>query len=169
MFRLDTTPSPGRTIDTDPGPGYAEGSVAIRVGFPAKEGYPCREGWWTIAQPLNDRSQYGAGRDIGLPKYMAHAGLRVDSPRKWRAHATDWARAAGKPPGRERVPGGNKLHIEWRDDEPAAGRARRQQLWTWGQYGEPLFVQKPPFDEPGPRKPALVKFTPVSTAPLTGA
>ncbi len=169
MFRLDTTPSPARDIDTDPGPGYAEGSVAIRVGFPAQDRYPYREGWWDLAQPLNDQSQYGAGRDIGLPKYMADAGLRIDANGTWRAHATDWGPSDAEAPGSSTVPGANELHIEWTADEPGADKERREQLWTWGQYGEPLFVQTPPYDEQGEHEPALVKFTTVSTLPVHGA
>ena len=169
MFRLNTSMSPDRTIDTDPGAGYAEGSVAIRVGFPAEEGYPYRDGWWVVAQPLNDQSQYRAGRDIGLPKHMADAGLRIDEQKTWRAHANDWATGNKDTPGAAPVPGGNRLSIEWRAGETTAGPERREQLWTWGQYGEPLFVQRPPYDEAGEHDPGLVKFTTVSAVPVQGA
>ena len=169
MFRLDTTPSSNRSIDDDPGAGYAEGSVAIRVGFPAKDGYPYREGWWVIAQPLNDQSQYGAGRAIGLPKHMADAGLRIDASKTWRAHAKDWAPGNKDTPGAAVVPGGNSLTIEWSAGERPEGPERREQLWTWGQYGEALFVQRPPYDEGGEHAPGMVKFTTVSTVPLAGA
>lgn len=169
MFRLNTSTSPDRTIDTDPGPGYAEGSVAIRVGFPAEEGYPYREGWWVIAQPLNDQSQYRPGRDIGLPKHMADAGLRIDASKTWRAHANDWAQGSKDAPGSAVVPGGNRLSIEWKAGERPEGPERREQLWTWGQYGEALFVQRPPYDEAGEHAPGMVKFTTTSTVPLRGA
>ena len=169
MFRLETAMSPERDIDSDPGPGYAEGSVAIRVGFPAEDGYPYREGWWVLAQPLNDPGQYGAGRDIGLPKYMADAGLRVEGDGRWRAHAVDWARANADAPGSEPVPGGNALRIEWRSGDPGVSEERSNQLRAWGQYGEPLFVNRPPYDEAGEHAPALVKFTPVSAVPVAGA
>src|SRR3712207_4090880 len=153
MFRLDTSVSPESTIDSDPGPGYAEGSVAIRVGFPAEDGYPYREGWWVIAQPLNDQSQYQAGRHIGLPKHMADAGVRVDASKTWRAHAKDWATGDKAKPGAAVVPGGNSLSIEWSAADRPEGPERREQLWTWGQYGEALFVQRPPYDQAGEHAP----------------
>src|SRR3712207_5904749 len=134
MFRLNTQMSPGSDANTDPGPGYAEGSVAIRVGFPARDGYPYRVGWWDLAQPLNDPSQYDAGRDIGLPKYMARAGLRIADGR-WRAHATRWGRTGGGQPGAATVRRGNILRISWSGKKPRRlGRRRARAIRTWGRY-----------------------------------
>lgn len=167
MFRLNVVPSPTSSIDTDPGDGYAEGSVAIRVGFPAHEGFPYREGWWDLAQPLNDQSQYDAGRGIGLPKYIAEAGLRRDGDGIWSGRALDWAKTADQAaPGIARVAGGNVLRISWSPIEPVTTPEHRAKLRAWGQYGEPLFVQTRPFDENAAHDPAMVKFTPVAVLPL---
>lgn len=169
MFRLDIPANPSTSIESDPGEGYAEGSVAIRVGFPAAEGFPYREGWWDLAQPLNDASQYGAGRGVGLPKYMATAAVRRDPDGSWRASATDWGKHASQSgPGISTVPGGNILEINWTPSDPGVSADRAQALRSFGQYGEPLFLNSPPHDETGDRDPAMVKFTPAALIPVSG-
>jgi polyvinyl alcohol dehydrogenase (cytochrome) len=99
---------------------------------------------------------------------MSDAGLRISDGR-WRAHATKWGLGDPAAPGAETVPRGNALEIEWSKRDPKVGKTRRQQLRTWGQYGEPLFVQTPPYDESGPHQPGMVKFTPASAVPVEGA
>ncbi|MEX2554800.1 MAG: hypothetical protein WEB06_04115 [Actinomycetota bacterium] len=169
MFRLDLPMNPTSSIDTDPGAGYAEGSVAIRVGFPAAEGFPYSEGWWDLAQPLNDPSQYGAGRGVGLPKYMADASLRRLEDGTWAAAATGWGKADGQAggPGSTTIEDGNVLTISWKPEELGPPGEHVEQVRAWGQYGEPLFVQTRPYDENVPtHDPAMVKFTPASLVPL---
>lgn len=170
MFRLDIPASPSSSIETDPGDGYAEGSVAIRVGFPAADGFPYDAGWWDLAQPLNDQSQYGAGRGVGLPKYMAEASVRRAANGDWAARALDWGKAEGQSggPGSVTVAGGNVLEIDWTPADPGVSDERAHQLWRWGQYGDPLFVQTAPYDEVSAHDPAMVKFSPTSLVPVYG-
>ncbi len=167
MFRLDIPTNPTSTATTDPGEGYAEGSVAIKVGFPAAHGFPYSEGFWNLAQPLNDPAQYEGGRSIGLPKYMAEAEVRRNADGTWTAGAEDWGKVDVASPGSEPVPGGNTLQIDWSPGTPPTG-ADTDALWRWAQYGDPLFVQTVPYDEVGSHDPAMVKFTTTGLTPLFG-
>ena len=58
--------------DADPGPGYMESAVEIRVRRGSEEG------WFPLATPVNDSSQYQAGRWVGIPKWMADLSMTHD-------------------------------------------------------------------------------------------
>jgi Acetoacetate decarboxylase (ADC) len=72
------------TVGTaDPGQGYMESTVEIRV----RRGD--EEGWFPLATPVNDSSQYQAGRWVGIPKWMADLSMTPDhAAGTWTAAAT---------------------------------------------------------------------------------
>ncbi len=161
QFRLNVPGTPGSLEPRNPGPGYGEASIALRVSFDGRDSFPYRDGWFPLAQPVNDPSQYGAGRDVGIPKYMADIALTHDDG-GWHGvteHFGGRDQAGG--PGIATVAGGSSMRLDW---APSSRRpANAEQILSWTRMEKPLFTVERPYDERNvDHRPAMVKFTPVA-------
>jgi hypothetical protein len=169
QFRLNVPGTPSAPDRTNPGPGYGEASIALRASFDGKDGYPWEDGWFPLAQPVNDSTQYGAGRADGIPKYMADISMTHDDG-GWHGSVLNWGGPdAPGGPGSATVPGGNSMRLDWAPSA-APAPANAEQILSWTQLGEPLFTEVAPYDvRDADHAPWLVKFTPVPFAWGSGA
>lgn len=158
--------------DTQPEPGYQEGSIAIRVGFPAKDGFPYSEGWFVLAQPISDFGQYEAGRDVGIPKYMADMTV-TQTDDGWQQTATDMGTSAEQTagPGSTTVEDGIDLTIDWSQVPVVAEEQAVTDVERWTVFGDPLLGHKRPYDDPAANLdlPYMTKFTPSAFVPVGSA
>lgn len=171
--RLDIPGDASMTRDTDPGAGYQEGSIAIRVSLPPMEaGYPWTDGWLVLVQPINDYSQYEAGREVGIPKYLADM-TTTKTAKGWRQVSIGFGAGPGqdKGIGSTTVKGGGRLIIDWTTDKVKASEQQIADVERWSVFGDPLVGHKRPFDDPkfDVTKPWLTKFTSTAYVPATQA
>jgi hypothetical protein len=170
--RLNIPADPDAGPDTAPEPGYQEGSIALRVGFPARDGYPYTEGWFVLAQPISDVGQYDPGRDVGIPKYMADMTVsKTDDG--WRQTASGMGTSPSQVdgPGSTTVADGFALTIDWSDVPVQADEQQVADVEDWAVFGDPLLGHKRPYDDPAADLdvPYMTKFTPSAFVPATSA
>lgn len=142
--RLDAPGDPS-AAEKDPAQGYMETTVTLRVSFNGQEG------WFPLATPVNDDSQYDFGRAVGIPKYRDDVLIAHD-------HATDaWTGAAMVAAAPKTV----YERVAWSPKPPPStdpellGAVRRLVL-----NEAPQFTLVRPWDETDPgRFPERVKFT----------
>lgn len=164
QFRLNVPGTPGSLDPENPGPGYGEASIALRVTREGGDGNPYTAGWFPLAQPVNDQGQYGAGRDVGIPKYMADIALAHDEA-GWHGTTTRFGgRDQAGGPGIAPVDGGSSMRLDWAPAAPGAEEpAGADAIRSWTRMEDPLFTVERPYDEDAvEHRPAMVKFTPVA-------
>ena len=171
--RLDIPGDPSKTPETAPEAGYQEGSIAIRVTMPKMEaGYPWREGGLILTQPINDYGQYEAGRDVGIPKYLADM-TTTKTANGWRQEAKGFGAGPGQARGigSSTVKSGGRLVINWTRAKVTASDKQVADVERWTVFGDPLVGHRRPFDDRGfdVRNPWLTKFTPTAYVPATQA
>ncbi len=164
------TGDPRNGPETAPDKGYQEGSIALRVGFPARDGFPYSEGWFVLAQPISDFGQYEAGRDVGIPKYMADMSVVKDGD-TWTQSALNMGSNASQTngPGSTTVTENDMdLSITWTPEAVEADEQEVKDVERWTIFGDPLFGHKRPYDDPNVNLdvPFMTKFTPAAYAPV---
>lgn len=142
-FRLDV-PGIFSSGTADPDDGYGETSVMIRVRNGGESG------WFPLATPVNDQSQYDAGRWVGIPKWLADLTL-IRSGDTWTGTST--------------VPDQPTQvfeRVSWSPTAPttAPDRELASALTRFAVFDDPMFTTVKPWDVPAEsRYPERVKFT----------
>jgi hypothetical protein len=145
------------TSTADPGQGYQEMEVAIRV----LETQTGEEGWFPLATSVNDSSEYTAGRLVGFPKFAADENITHD------AASGDWTYTAW-PQGKDTSP--FQVYRFASASPGAVSAAQRAELSALDLYQDAMFTTARAWDENDPSWfPVRNKFTITPLVPFLDA